>query len=502
MMKNLGCPKPLHLNWFNLRAWAGPTGSVCFNEICFWGFGLTFNDFVRPGSLGSWLVHLFWFWGYWYASRTADQMVPWYIIGLSPFCTSWIILVPVVCFPKPWIHLGLLMSMPCLCEAPIWPEQLGGWLKIASGTGQVSRSVSIGSYLLINNNITRGTWITQDLKRYSATQHNHCSDYSCDKWWIVTVSMHGNGWSRLPAQIHSFVRSNKFLYPLTFPTLRWTLANLNREWWSISSPLGIHLVLLYRTLVAEKIFSCFVQKTKHFQMLPVPFFRRSTDFCVIFSTFFVMWHREMIPFLNFSPIWKDHWYPLLAFTIQHPQFKVTHGHTFWDPFSFQKRTFLWAGLHDITSFQSDLLPCRTMFHTFFPHWFVSWRSYPLSMHGQELRGDTHLLVMLWYQSGLMDSTQGYSLASWLDFQCLCWTSWWLSLPTPWSSPACQSLAWHCEIMRFSLQAATSIVDVGKCKGHWVGQGDVGLHCVCSELRVAWFHDKFWCWVSFSMVTLN
>ena len=133
---------------------------------------------------------------------------------------------------------------------------------------------------------------------------------------------------------------------------------------------------------------------------------------------------------------------------------------------------------------------------------VSWRSYPLSMHGQELRGDTHLLVMLWYQSGSMDSTQGYSLASWLDFQCLCWTSWWLSLPTPWSSPACQSLAWHCEIMGFSVQAATSIVDVGKCKGHWVGQGDVGLHCVCSELRVAWFHDKFWCWVSFSMVILN
>lgn len=133
---------------------------------------------------------------------------------------------------------------------------------------------------------------------------------------------------------------------------------------------------------------------------------------------------------------------------------------------------------------------------------VSWRSYPLSMHGQELRGDTHLLVMLWYQSGSMDSTQGYSLASWLDFQCLCWTSWWLSLPTPWSSPACQSLAWHCEIMGFSVQAATSIVDVGKCKGHWVGQGDVGLHCVCSELRVAWFHDKFWCWVSFSMVTSN
>lgn len=291
------------------------------------------------------------------------------------------------------------------------------------------------------------------------------------------------------------------MFPLTFATLRWTLANLNREWWSFSSPDGILLVLLHRTLVAEKIFSCWKNTSRCYDCIFQSFHRFLSYSAPFWSCDIVRWFHFFNSSLAFGTI-GIHYLPSPFNTPNWRSHMVTH---FEIHFHLKKRTFLWAGLHDITSFQSDLLPCRTTFHTFVPHWFqwichiLSWRSYPLSMHGQELK---------WYKplwscdtKVEMDSTQGYSLASWLDFQCLCWTSWWLSLPTPWSSPACQSLAWHCEIMGFSAPA-TSIVDAGKCKGHRVGQGDVGLHCFCSGLRLAWLHDTFWCWVSFSMVIWN
>ncbi len=170
--------------------------------------------------------------------------------------------------------------------------------------------------------------------------------------------------------------------------------------------------------------------------------------------------------------WKDHWYPLnsiLAFIIQHPELD-----------------FLCAGLPDVTSFQPHLYPA---FHIHFSGFvtFCHGGPIPWACAVRSSRFFWHLWCCDIFVVD-MDSTEGYSLASWLEFLCLCWTSWWLSLPTPWSSPACQSLAWlckmkrcNCDIMGFSGQAATS-------KGHWVGQGDLGLHCICSELRlctVAW-----------------
>lgn len=423
--------------------------------------------------------------------------------------TSWIILVPCVFSRLPWIPMGLLMSMPGLVRLRFDLSNLvDGWRLQVERAGLVVVSAF--------GHIFSSTTTSQEAhglhKTWNATQLLNIiiavitAVISGESWQSACMAMDGHAYlpkyTPLLGQTSFFIPSRLLHWD---GRLRISIENDD------PFPVRLEFILFSCTEPWSQRRSSVAsfKKPNTSRCYPVPFFRRFTDFCVIFSTFFVMWHREMIPFLNFSPHLEG---PLVSITCLHHLTPPIEGHTgshilrsiFISKKDFPLGRTPWYHLISIRPF--------TMPH-YVSHLFstlisvdkshiVSWRSYPLSMHGQELRGDTHLLVMLWYQSGSMDSTQGYSLASWLDFQCLCWTSWWLSLPTPWSSPACQSLAWHCEIMGFSVQAATSIVDVGKCKGHWVGQGDVGLHCVCSELRVAWFHDKFWCWVSFSMVTSN